>query len=201
MIPHKGRTWFIVLSIAVGLATLGASATMLAHELAERSEHHDDHDHDREGRHGKNERKHDGATRGIAMPSPAYLDACGACHYAYQADLLPDGSWETILSTLDDHFGAPVSLTPDEVAAIREYTSANAADRSGSRLGSKIMGSLGSKQVTRVTEVPYLQRKHRKIPTETFTRASVEGFRNCASCHPDAPAGDFDDDAVRIPAQ
>jgi len=59
----------------------------------------DDDDHDR-----KHSEDH---TKAHLNPvnNDTYKEVCGACHFAYQPELLPSGSWEKILAGLPDHFG------------------------------------------------------------------------------------------------
>lgn len=51
----------------------------------------------------------------------------------------------------------------------------------------------------RITEVPYFQRKHRKIGPDVVARPAVKTLANCAACHQGAQDWDFDDDRVKIP--
>jgi len=61
----------------------------------------DDDDRKRNRHHSKKYRK-----RYLTpVNKPIYKEECGACHFAYQPELLPSGSWEKILAGLEDHFG------------------------------------------------------------------------------------------------
>ena len=51
----------------------------------------------------------------------------------------------------------------------------------------------------RISELPYILRKHRKIDPAVFSRQTVGGLQNCVACHTDAERGDFDDDRASIP--
>lgn len=44
------------------------------------------------------------------VTNQTYKEACGACHMAYQPELLPSGSWTKVLSNLKDHFGETVEI-------------------------------------------------------------------------------------------
>lgn len=142
-------------------------------------------------------KKHKGGT--VVAPSPQYEAACGSCHMAYPPMLLPVASWRKIVPDSGEHFGDSLALPPAELREIQAYLEANAADRSSSKKARKIVESLGGAAPERVSEVPYIVRKHRKVAPDVFKRAAVGGLGNCASCHPGATSGNFEDDAVRIP--
>jgi hypothetical protein len=105
-----------------------------------------------------------------------------------------------MVGSLGDHFGNVVVLTEQDKAVVREYLLGSAADVSSSELGRKVTHSLGGATPSRVVEVPYIQRKHRKIASAVLARKGVGGLANCTACHPGAARLDFDDDSVRIPA-
>jgi len=161
---------------------------------------HDDHDQKRryqkrEQRHSEDINKQDVAT----VDNPAYMENCGACHFAYQPGLLSSVSWDKILKGLSDHFGERIELDSESMNAIAEYLKAYAANNSSAKLSNKIMKSVGTKTVFRITQVPYIQRKHREIDPQVFARESIGSFSNCAACHKTAENGIYDDDAVVIP--
>ena len=128
-----------------------------------------------------------------------YKSNCGECHLSYPPVLLPAASWDRILSRLGEHFGESLSLDDLTREEIRKYLNENAADRSGSKTAGKILRHLGGLSPVRITEVPYIQRKHREISPQVFKRKSVGSFSNCLACHKGAEQGDFDDDRAAIP--
>jgi hypothetical protein len=128
-----------------------------------------------------------------------YFDECGACHFAYQPELLPSGSWDKILAGLEDHFGETIELDPDSKRVIAEYLKVNAAEHSRAKRSVKIMSSLGSNTPMRITEIPYIQAKHRKIYQDVLQRESISSLSNCSACHVIAEKGIYEDDYVRIP--
>jgi hypothetical protein len=133
------------------------------------------------------------------VADPAYKEQCGACHFAYQPDLLPSGSWRKILGKLDDHFGEVLSLSPEMVDEIGRYLEANAAERSSAKRAVKIVDSLGGATPLRVTEVPYILRKHKGVSADVLRRPSIKSLANCIACHRTASNGVYDDDSVSIP--
>lgn len=128
-----------------------------------------------------------------------YKEECGACHFAYQPELLPSGSWNKILGGLQDHFGETVELDPASMKIIGEYLRANAAEHSSAKRAVKIMRSLGDRTPLRITETPYIREKHHEVSTNILKRDSIGSLSNCTACHTKAETGIYDDDDVVIP--
>jgi Dihaem cytochrome c len=158
-------------------------------------------DHE-ERRNRQRERHRDGDHRaGDLKPvtNPAYKENCGACHFSYQPELLPSGSWKQILDQLGDHFGQSFELGQEAQKTVLAYLEANAAERSTSKRAVRIMRSVGSGTPVRITEVPYIKDKHRKVSASVLNRPSVGSLSNCTACHRRAEEGNYDDDFVVIP--
>jgi hypothetical protein len=64
----------------------------------------------------------------MMVTNTTYWENCGACHFAYQPELLPSGSWDKIFAALQDHFGEMVDLDPESKKIIAAYLKANAAE-------------------------------------------------------------------------
>lgn len=95
----------------------------------------------RERKH--NENNHNGDKNLKLVSNAAYADSCGACHFAYQPELLPAASWKKILESTDKHFGETVDLDESARPDISGYLASNAADKSSAKLARKIMNCLG----------------------------------------------------------
>ncbi len=151
-------------------------------------------------RHG-NSSEHDGKRHLKPVDNPTYKEICGDCHFAYQPELLPSGSWEKIIAGLSDHHGEEIDLDQESKKIIAEYLKANSAEYSSAKLAVKIMQNLGGKTPMRITDVPYIRHKHEDddIPADAFTRKSVGSMSNCIACHTTAENGIYDDDNVVIP--
>ena len=164
---------------------------------------HDDDDNDDNDHHTDNRKnsKHSRERYLNPVSNPTYKEQCGACHFAYQPELLPSGSWEKILARLDDHFGEEVDLDLDSKKIIAEYLKANSAEYSSAKRAVKIMRSLRGQTPMRITDVPYIREKHQDddIPADAFTRKSVGSMSNCIACHTTAKNGIYEDDHVVIP--
>ncbi len=146
--------------------------------------------------HGKSEYSRDYLR---AVSNAVYKENCGSCHFAYQPELMPWGGWKKILAESDKHFGESVSLSAEANAEISRYLEANSAESSRSEISVKIMKSLLGKNPARITDIPYIGKKHRKIGADILKRQAVGSLSNCSACHQKAEEGNYDDRYVNIP--
>lgn len=133
------------------------------------------------------------------VANQAYKDICGECHFTYQPELLPSASWLKILSQLEDHFGEEIEADPDTIKTLSDYLKTNGAENSSAKQSKKIMRSLGNQVPIRITDIPYIRRKHRELDPAVFKRESIGSQANCTACHITAEKGIYDDDDVKIP--
>jgi len=133
------------------------------------------------------------------VDNPTYEERCGVCHFVYQPALLPSGSWCKILASLEEHNGKHVNVKDEDRKIIGEYLMNNAAEYSSAKRAVKIMRSLDGKTPKRITEVPYIRRKHDEIPEDAFRRESIGSRSNCVACHSTAEQGVYEEDYVHIP--
>ena len=133
------------------------------------------------------------------VSNTAYTDHCGACHFAYQPELLPSESWQKILEDPEDHFGETLDLDADTREEIYVYLTSNAANTSSSKLSQKIMRCLDGQTPLRITDIPYIRKEHHEIGQSVVNRPSVGSLSNCIACHRNADRGVYDDDRVSIP--
>ncbi|MDH5395465.1 MAG: diheme cytochrome c [Gammaproteobacteria bacterium] len=141
-------------------------------------------------------------TSGVApVLNKKYVTECSSCHMAYPAGLLPARSWEKIMLTLDSHFGENAELDPQSLSELTKYLVDNSADKSGYRRSKKIMRSLTEKDVPlRITETPYIMRKHDEIPQKLIkANPKVASLSNCIACHRNAENGSFNEHEINIP--
>jgi len=134
---------------------------------------------------------------------PRYAEECSSCHYAYPPGLLPEASWRSLLgvSALPDHFGENIEMKEAVRAELLDYAARNAADHSFSKRSRSIVASIGSGTAPlRITEVPYIRRKHRTIPDDQVrNNPRVKSLALCDACHTRADTGELDDESVVIP--
>lgn len=184
----------IILLVALSLMTNGVFYAA----LADHNEHKERRRYQKRHRNGsENYRK-----RYLEpVDNPTYKEICGDCHFAYQPELLPSGSWDKILTGLEDHFGEEIVLDQESKKIIAEYLKANSAEYSSTKTAVKIMRSLRGQTPMRITDVPYIRHKHEDddIPADAFTRKSVGSMSNCIACHTTAEEGIYYDDYVKIP--
>lgn len=138
-----------------------------------------------------------------AVNLPRYAKECGECHYAYPPGLLPEASWRRLLAAaaLSDHFGDNIEMKEATRAELLGYAAQNAADHSLAKRSRKIVASIGAAPAPlRITDVPYIRRKHQQIPENRVKgNPKVKSLAMCDACHTGAAKGDLDDDSVAIP--
>ena len=175
-------------------------AFAIGDSIAGHEEHHRyqrKHRGEHEKDHGKPE---DSGDYLRAVSNAVYKENCGSCHFAYQPELMPWGGWKKILAeSSDKHFGESVSLSAEANAEVSRYLEANSAESSRSEISVKIMKSLRGKNPARITDIPYIGKKHRKIGADILRRQTVGSLSNCSACHQKAEEGNYDDRYVNIP--
>ena len=182
----------IIFLVAFLLIASGVSYTALAdHERRKERRRHQER--------YRNHSEHHVKESLTLVNNPTYRETCGTCHFAYQPELLPSASWQKILDGLDDHFGEAIKLDPDTRKIITEYVKVNAADHSSAKRAVEIMRCLGTRTPLRITEIPYILRKHHKVPPKVLKRDSIGSLSNCSACHTTAENGIYEDDYVVIP--
>jgi hypothetical protein len=201
----KTITGWIIFLAALILITNGIFFTASAdHDRLRERKRYQKQVNRNDDNHNRRERNressgHDESREMNTVNNPTYKETCGGCHFPYQPELLPAGSWEKICAGLDNHFDEAIELEPESKKVIIEYLKANAADRSPVEEAVKIMRSLGNQTPLRITETPYIQRKHHEIKAEVLERESIGSLSNCPACHKAAESGNYDDDHAVIP--
>lgn len=158
----------------------------------------ENHKHRKRNRKRHRDNEHDGSYL-KPVNNPTYKEECGACHFAYQPELLPSASWMKILTNLDDHFGESIELDDDSRKAVSDYLKSNSAEYSSAKRAVKIMRSLGKQVPLRITDIPYIREKHHEISPSVLKRESIGSLSNCIACHTTAERGIYEDDNVNIP--
>jgi hypothetical protein len=129
-----------------------------------------------------------------------YQEECGACHFAYQPGMLPAASWKKLMAGLHDHFGENAELGVDAGKRLTDYLVAYAANEASSKRSARIMSSLGSSTPLRITEVPYIKKKHREVPRRLIQgNDKVKSLANCNACHTQAQQGFYSESGIKIP--
>lgn len=129
-----------------------------------------------------------------------YQNECGICHFAYPPGLLPAQSWKNMMTSMNDHFGENAELDGETNSDLVDYLVSHSADNVHSRRSARIVSSLGNAPPLRITEVPYIQRKHNEIPGKLIHgNAQVRSLSNCTACHTRADKGFFSHKEVVVP--
>lgn len=99
---------------------------------------------------------------------PLTAKECGACHIAYAPQYLPAGSWQQIMSNLQNHFGEDASLSQQQAQQIGSYLVNNAGG--------------GGNGPLRITDTNWWTREHRG-EVSSWQRQKAGKMSNCAGCH------------------
>ncbi|MBA4373242.1 MAG: cytochrome C [Thermodesulfovibrio sp.] len=139
--------------------------------------------------------------KGIApVTNELYKKSCGSCHFAYQPGLLPQRSWTKIIEGA--HSGGDLKLDKASKEQIKAYLVRESAENSSAERSRKIVRSIPSSTTpVRVTDLQYIQKKHRKINPDIFKRPTIRSSGNCKACHQKAEQGIYEDDDVVIPSK
>ncbi|MDH5178144.1 MAG: diheme cytochrome c [Gammaproteobacteria bacterium] len=133
-----------------------------------------------------------------------YNEECGSCHMPYQPGLLPEASWQKLLTAkaLENHFGENAELENKTRQHVLDIAVKNSADKSYRKRSKKIMRSLDDNAAPlRITEVPYIMNKHEDVIADYIKTKKVKSLSFCSECHMRAKQGIYDDDTVRIPGE
>ena len=133
----------------------------------------------------------------VPVNNPLYAEECSACHFAYQPGLMPARSWQKIMANLEDHFGENAELEAEEQKALTDYLVKNAAEFSKHKRSVKIMRSLSrDKTPVRITEIPYIVRKHDELSAKMVKDNPLS---YCDKCHTSADTGSYSERYINIP--
>ena len=121
----------------------------------------------------------------VADPAATYKKTCGECHMAFPPEFLPSASWGKLMGSLEKHFEESLTIDNKTKETILAYLKGKGAEFSKTKIPQKIMASLDGQTPLRITEVPYIIKKHRNI--------SAKKQSDCAECHKTADNGIYDD--------
>jgi hypothetical protein len=138
--------------------------------------------------------------RSVIDTNNVYNANCGSCHFAYPLRLLPAAAWADMLDKPGKHAGGDLDLKDKARADVKKYIAEHSADRRSSKKSDKAVSTAGDGPI-RISDVPRVKEKHKKIAQEVFARKSIGSRGNCIACHKNAARGDFDEDGVSIPGK
>jgi hypothetical protein len=128
------------------------------------------------------------------LTSEAVKQACSDCHMAYQPQLLPRKSWQTIMGTLDDHFGENASVAASVRQEVLAYLLEHAADVERSEQTREFLQGVDLQNPPlRISAMPWFVHEHRKVSAQTWQHPTVQSKANCMACHAGAMQGNYED--------
>jgi mono/diheme cytochrome c family protein len=120
-----------------------------------------------------------------------YLKECASCHIAYPAGLLPAGSWQHLMTNLNQHYGNDASLDASSTNTIAQYLTSHAGTY-------KRVNEMPPQD--RITQSAWFSRKHDgHVSASVWKRPSIGSRSNCVACHSGAEQSNFNEHSVRIP--
>jgi Zn-finger protein len=130
-----------------------------------------------------------------------YVNECGSCHMAYQAQFLPKRSWNKMMDELNNHFDTDATLALEDEQLIRKYLNQNASDNS--YLSGEIKKFARSVSLyaipLKISELPKFKKEHDEINPKWVKQKEVKSFANCNACHLDAKKGLYKERNILIP--
>jgi hypothetical protein len=121
--------------------------------------------------------------------SPNYLKECGSCHVAFPPALLPAQDWQTIMNSLDKHYGTDASLDAKTRDALTAELQRNASRRDK---------HAGRGQPPRLTRSAWFEKEHGTLPEKRT--ATLPAAAQCEVCHSRAAEGDYAESGIKLPA-
>ena len=133
--------------------------------------------------------------------NPVYVEECGACHFPYQAGLLPAASWQALMDTLADHFGENAELDQTLQHTLTHYLKRNAGDAKPNHLYAELKGYRRNAQtILRISQLPGFLHEHEEIPARVLqNNEPLSSFSQCDQCHTDASSGTYAEQRINIP--
>ncbi len=126
------------------------------------------------------------------VEDPATLKECSTCHMVYQPQLLPQRSWDAMLSHLADHFGENAKLDDAMRIDILSYLLANAADAPDTKGKSGVLRGIAADSVPdRITSLPWWKGRHDEVNLSNLKSTKVKTASNCIGCHTTADKGEY----------
>ena len=121
----------------------------------------------------------------------SFKSECASCHLAFPPSLLIAKDWQKMMSTLGKHYGTDASMTEAEVREISQFLSANASTRPERHTAQL--------SPPRITQTPWFERKHSKIPDKVWTDVLVKSASNCVACHKGAENNNYSERDISVP--
>jgi len=113
---------------------------------------------------------------------------CSSCHIAYPAKFLTAKNWQSMMQTLDKHFGSNAEIEVADRKVITDFLKRHAGK-----------GSRHQANSLRISDTSWFKREHREISTASWTSPAIKSPSNCTACHINGERGDWSERGVRMP--
>jgi len=113
-----------------------------------------------------------------------YKKECASCHFAYPANLYTKASWESMMDTLENHYGEDATIADDKHQKITEYLLANSIE-TGKSKQAYFLKNVDIASIGTIVKDEKFKKKHRHFDAKKTKLA------DCSSCHTDAESGRF----------
>lgn len=123
--------------------------------------------------------------------NPVWQEECGSCHISYPPRFLPAESWQSMMGSLDRHFGTDASIDAKTAATIETYLVQNTKR---SKSGQKATGTS-----LRITETKWFHNEHDEIAAAKWKSPAIGSAANCDACHTEADKGSFRERDIKMP--
>lgn len=125
----------------------------------------------------------------LAAPTNAKWQAeCSSCHIAYPPRFLAADNWQSMMQTLNKHFGSNAEIDAADQQLISDFLKSHAG--SGSRYQASTL---------RISDTPWFKREHREVSAKAWSDPAIKSPSNCTACHINGERGDWSERGVRMP--
>lgn len=130
----------------------------------------------------------------------AWRKECGACHFAFPPELMPERTWRHIFANLEHHYGQDAWLPQRTRDTLARYAITHSAEHVPTKAGFLLWHRAKPDTIPlRITASPYWKHLHGRIPAAVFRRPEIGDRTNCGACHRLAVAGSFEGADIHVP--
>jgi len=108
-----------------------------------------------------------------------WKEECGSCHVAYPPEMLSSENWQSLMGSLNKHFGSNATLDNKDTKEILGFLKLHAGS-----------GERWSAASLRISDTPWFRREHRVISDQEWSHPEVKSRSNCSACHGKLVLGD-----------
>ncbi len=129
---------------------------------------------------------------------PAFAKECGSCHMLYPPHLLPKASWDSMMSSLENHFGDDASLDAKTTQSIKTFLDENSAEHSTKEAAVYMLARLKNGTMPEsITQTKFWKKRHQGIEKVALNDPKIGKISNCKACHPYIEQGSINDRDIK----